>query len=280
MTLDTETAFGTAVEEVLVIGADVGVMAGHAVHRGAVAGIQSFLALRMGKALVPFMATGTDIRRRALDHSRPVGAVQVVTIGAFVPAGMLMQHLRPPLEGSGMAGLAAGPLIGRQQPGSVADMGIVASDAGIAAIAALQMAMGFVERGQHPLVAAETTVGALALTMAGLAVALGERFVLDPSQQPPRAPTVGMMTAQTVEGTGVTSEVGFFHPLFVFMATKAQPGAGRLQQTIVVTAVGIVTGAAAAVLKGLVRSSVGLVQAVMAAKAQLLLRLVEQPGDR
>lgn len=264
MTLDTETALGTAVEEILVIGADVGVMAGHAVHGGAVAGIQSFLALRMGKALVPFMATGTDIRRRALDHSRPVGAVQVVTVGAFVPAGMLMQHLRTPLEGSGMAGLAAGPLIGRQQPGPVADMRIVAGDAGVSAIAALQMTVGLVERGQHSLVASETAVGALALAMTGLTVPLGERLVLDPPQQPLGISTVGMMTTQTVEGTGIASEMGLLHPLFIFMATKAEPGAGRLQQSIIVTAVGVVTGAATAVLKRLVRTGIGLVQALMA----------------
>ena len=280
MTLDTETAFGTAMEEVLVIGPDVGVMAGHAVHGGAVARIQSLFTHGMGKALVPLMAISADILRRALDHSRPVGAVQVMTVGAFVPAGMLMQHLRTPLEGSGMTGLATGPLIGRQQPGPVADMGVVAGDAGIAAIAALQMAVGLVERSQYPLMASETAVGALALAMTGLTVSLGERFVLDPPQQPPPIATVGMMTAQTVEGTGITSKVGLLHPLFVFVATQAQPGAGGLQQTIVVAAVGIVTGAATAVLKGLVRTGIGLVQTVMAAETQFLFGLVEQTGNR
>jgi len=264
MTLDTETALGTAVEEVLVIGADVGVMAGHAVHGGAVAWIQGLFPLGMGKTLMPLMATGADIRRRPLDHTRPVGTVQVVTVGALVPAGMLMQHLRPPLEGSGMAGLTAGPLIGREQSGAVADMGIVAGNAGIAAIAALQMAVGLVERGQYSLVTAETAVGPLALAVAGLAVPLSERLVLDPAQQTPRVATVGMMTSETVEGTGIATEMGLLHPLFIFMATKAEPGAGRLQQSIIVTAVGVVTGAATAVLKRLVRTGIGLVQALMA----------------
>ena len=280
MALDTETALGTAMEEVLVIGPDVGIVASHAVHRGAVAWVQSLFTHGMGKALVPFMAIGTNILRRALDHPRPVGAVQVVTIGALVPAGMLMQHLRTPLERSGMAGLATGPLIGRQQPSPVTDMGIVTGDAGIAAIAALQMAMGLVERSQHPLVAPETAVRTLALTVAGLAVPLGERLVLDPPQQSPPIAAVGMMTTQTVERTGIAAKVGLFHPLFVFMTAQAQPGAGRLQQAIIVTAVGIVTGSATTVLKGLMRTGIGLVQAVMAAKAQFLFGFVEQPGDR
>jgi len=166
-------------EKIFIHGADVGVMAGHAIHWYAIARIQGLLPHRMGKTLVAFMTTGTDRCWRTLDHARPVGAVQVMTIRALVPTGMLVQHLGAAAEGSFMASPAPGTLVGRQQGGTVSDMGIVAGDTGVAAVDTLQMAVRMVEGSQNPLMAAQAGIGPLSLAVTGLTIALGEGLMLD-----------------------------------------------------------------------------------------------------
>lgn len=114
MALNTQAPFRAALEKMLVHGPGVGFVTGHAVHRNAVPGVRSFIALGMGKFLMLLVAARADLFRRFLDHPRPVGTMQIVAIGTFVPTGMLVQHLGPATERPFVAGAATGPLVGRQ----------------------------------------------------------------------------------------------------------------------------------------------------------------------
>ena len=79
----------------------------------------------MRELLMLRMTAGTDLLRRSFYHPRPVGTMQIVAIGAFIPVRMLMQHLGTPTESVLMTEPATGPLIGRQQTGPITDMGIM-----------------------------------------------------------------------------------------------------------------------------------------------------------
>lgn len=275
MALDTEAPFGTAMEKVFVHGADIGIMTTHAVHGHPVARIPGAVPLGMGETLVPLMTAGANILRGILDHARPVGAMQIVAIGAFVPAGVLVQHLRAAGEGAAMAGTATGAFVGREQSGAIAHMGVVTSNAGVAAVDALQVTMGAIERAQHLLVATETGIRSLALAMTGLAVALGKGLVLNAAQQSASLRAVGMVTPQAVEAARFSSQMGLSHPLLVFVTAETEPRAGVLEQSVVIAAVGIVAGSAAALLKRPVRAGIGLFQLLMATKTELFFRFIK-----
>lgn len=231
----------------LIHGPDISFVTGHTIHRDAVTGIRRCFTHWMGKLLMLGMTAGTDLLRRGFDHPRPVGTVQVVTIGAFIPVGMLVQHLGSPTESPLVAEPTTGPLIGRQQTGPITDMGVMAGIAGIAAVDTLQMAVGMVERFQHIAMAPEADVDPLRSAMTGATITFGKGRMGNFPQHGPVFPAVRMMTAQAIKRLRVPSEVGFFHCRFGFMAPQAQTAAGSFKLAIVVTAVGVVTDAALSV---------------------------------
>ncbi len=199
-----------------------------------------------------------------------------MAIGAFIPTGMLVQHLRSPTEGPSMACPTSLPFIGGKQTRPVADMGVVTGLTGIAAFGALQMAMGMIKSRQHIFMAAQTGIRSLLAPVASLTVPLGERLMLDFSQQGFFLAAMGMMTAQAIEIAGIPAEMGFFHGRFGLMATEAEFAAGGLQQTEIRTAMRIVTGIALSRFEGLVHLRKRLFHLLVTGETELAAFFVQQ----
>jgi hypothetical protein len=278
MTLHTQAPLGTPQQEMFVHRPGVGIMAAHAIHGHAIARVLGFIPERMGKRLVFDMASGADFPGRILDHAGPVRTMQIMAIGTFVPTRMLMQHLRPATEGCLMTLATAGPLITGQQPRPVSDMGIMAGDAGIAAGTALQMAVGAVEAGKDILVAGQTNIGPRGFAVTGLTAVLREGLMLDLTQQAALLAAVGMVAPETIHPLRIVIAMDCLQTTFILMAGQTEGTILALQQPVIVTAMGIVTGGTAPRPVRLMAMDKGFLRLRMATGTEFPTRFGQQAG--
>jgi len=144
MALDAQTTFAAAPQKVPVHGPRVGVMAGFAGHGAAVTGIGSLVTHRVRELCVALMAVGACVAI-VFEHAGIVRAVEVVAVGAVVPARMLVQHSIPRVKGRAVAITTDGADIGREKPLTVAGVRVVTGRAGVAGAGDAEVAVNVVE---------------------------------------------------------------------------------------------------------------------------------------
>lgn len=173
MTLNAESAFTAATQEIIVHRPVIGIVAGQTIHRLAVSFIESILADRVRKRLVVLVADIADVVT-VLQHGDAVISVQVMTVGASIPTGVLMQVILSALKGIRVALATGHANIFRQKAFAVADMRIMTRDAGVLNPRQAEMIVGKFEAIEDIFMAPQTGPNPKITGMTGLTVVISK----------------------------------------------------------------------------------------------------------
>lgn len=270
MALDAKTAFTAAAQIILEHGAGIRIMAGDAGHGPAIARVDGLFTNRMHKGRMPPMALGTDFIRFIFEHSRIIGTVQGMAIGAVFPVRMFMQHVLPTLEGIGMTIAADAARRTWQEPRTIRRMRRMATGAGVLLTGTQHVVAGVVERIQHIVVALGTDRHTtLLLTVTNPAVPVGKGLVPNLAQQRTFVATVRVMAIQAFHRLRRTAHMRLLQTFPLLVATEAEFGIRLLDQSVIVCGMRIMAGITLPFCEGRVFTCKLVLQVIMAGAAAL-----------
>jgi hypothetical protein len=152
---------------------------------------------------------------------------------------MFVQHPLPFGKGVVMAIPAEGTFIGRQQPRSVTNMGIMTDCTGVFRSADAEMCVHLIETLQRLLMTVQAKLRASRFVVAGFTVLLGKRCMTDSAQQLAIITAMRIMAAQTIDLGQVATQMCGGQSTGRLVTIEAQAAAVFFQQPVITSGMGV-----------------------------------------